>query len=292
MELRQLKYFVAIAEHGSFSRAAQSTGLPQPSLSRYIKQLEDELKAPLFYRNGRGATLTPAGELLIAFAVPTLDKGVRVKRDIMTLSGSVRGAVTLGILPTLAPTLLPRLLKVLREGHPDLRLHVQVGRSSSIVDWLQSGEVDIGTIYQQHHRNAFLAETLLVEDLFLVRRRNSPISEVKDAADLSGVPLVLPGFRHGLRQVVEEEMARSGYGLNIVYEVDSISAIKSILHHDNVATLLPSAAVEIEVQQGHLESVAVPGLVFRRTLALATAKNNAVDTARRAVIRTIRRIVA
>jgi LysR family nitrogen assimilation transcriptional regulator len=292
MDLRQLKYFVAVAENGSFSRAASTTGLPQPSLSRHIKQLEEELRAPLFYRNGRGATLTPAGELLIAFAVPMLEKSVRVERDIMALSGSVRGAVTIGILPTLAPRLLTPLLKILREQHPELRLRVQVGMSGTVVDWLQSGEVDIGTIYQPHHRNVFLAETLLVEDLFLVRRTGSSLPVVANAEDLSRLPLVIPGPQHGLRQLVEEAMAKRDLGLQVVYEVDSINAIKGILQSEDLATLLPKAAVESEVRQGRLEISSVPDLDIKRTLALATARNSTVDTARRAVIRTIRSVAA
>lgn len=288
MELRQLKYFVAVAEAGSFSRAATDIGVAQPALSRQIRQLETHLKSPLFYRNGRGTVLTPAGELLMAFAQPTLERGARTEREIMALGGSIRGSVTLGILPSIGPLLLKPLMKRMREKHPDLNVHVREGMSGTVLDWLHNGKVDIATIYEPRNRNWFVSETLLSDELYFVRRADADFALPQSVDALSQIPMVMPGRQHGIRQLVEERMLEREHGLNIVYEVDSVPVIKELVQSENLCTLLPRGAVEQEVRDGAVEATPVTDPVFRRTLALATATTSTVDSAKRMVIRVIR----
>jgi LysR family transcriptional regulator, nitrogen assimilation regulatory protein len=292
MEFRQLKYFVAVAEAGSFSRAATDIGVAQPALSRQIRQLEDHLKSPLFYRTGRGAVLSPAGELLLAFAAPTLERSDRTEREIMALGGSIRGSVTLGILPSIGPLLLKPLMKRLRDKHPDLNVHVREGMSGTVLDWLHNGKVDIATIYQPRNKNWFVSETLLSDELYLVRRKGTDTAVPSNVDELSRLPLVMPARQHGIRQLVEERMQERERTPNVVYEVDSVPVIKELVQEENLCTLLPRGAVEQEVREGSVEIAPVTDPVFRRTLALATATTSTVDSAKRMVIRVIKQAAA
>lgn len=288
MELRQLKYFVAVAEASSFSKAASVLSVAQPTLSRQISQLEEHLSSALFYRHGRGVVLTRAGQILLDFAQPLIERSHAIEREIASLRGSVEGSVTLGVLPSLGAVLLRPLLFRLRDLYPNIRLHVREGMSGTVLDWLMSGKVDIATIYQSRG-GSLVTEPLLADDLFLVRRAQSSIAYTRGAS-LENVPLVLPGRLHGLRLLVDEQAAHSKMALNVQFEVDSMPVIKEMVMEDQVATLLPRGAVARELGQEKLEIVQVDNPHFRRVIALATATKNPVDEIRRITIRTIQAV--
>lgn len=291
MEFRQLKYFMAVAEAGSFSRAAIAIGVAQPALSRQIRLLEAQLKSALFYRTGRGAELTPAGELLYAYAGPALEANAKTIRQIHMLGGSISGSVTLGILPSLSPLLIKPLLKRLRSRYPELNLHVREGMSGTLIDWLQNKKVDIATIYELMGRNWCIAEHLLADNLYFIRRADSQNLPPQSPEDLCKVPLALPGRQHGIRKLIEERMAECKCQLNVVYEIDSIPAIKDLVREEGLCTLLPRGAVEVEVRNGEFEITAMENPSFRRNLALATASSSSLDTATRMVLQVIKQSV-
>ena len=291
MEFRQLKYFMSVAEAGSFSRAAIAIGVAQPALSRQIRLLEEQLKSALFYRTGRGAELTPAGELLFAYAGPALEANARAIRQIHTLGGSIHGSVTLGILPSLSPLLMKPLLKRLRSRYPDLNLHVREGMSGTLIDWLQNKKVDIATIYEPMGRNWCIAEHLLADNLYFIRRAGSQDPLPRSAEDLCNVGLALPGKQHGIRKLIEERMQECRCQLNVVYEIDSIPAIKDLVREEGLCTLLPRGAVEVEVRNGEFEIAAMDNPCFRRNLALATASSSSLDSGTRMVLQVIKQSV-
>src|SRR5689334_13630130 len=124
MELHQLEYLVALAEEGSFTRAAERLSIAQPSLSQQIQKLEKEIGQPLFDRLPRGVTATEAGNSLLGHARRILAEIQDAKRQARESRDAVRGALTIGAIPTIAPYLLPEALKVFSSRHPDVQLEM------------------------------------------------------------------------------------------------------------------------------------------------------------------------
>src|ERR1700732_173142 len=124
MELQQLRYFCAIAETGSFSRAAQHTHVSQPSLSQQIRKLEDELGARLFDRLGRSIRLTHLGKAFLSRARSVLRELEAARGDLAEQKGSAGGAINIGVIPTVAPYLLPGQLSAFARAFPEAQLTV------------------------------------------------------------------------------------------------------------------------------------------------------------------------
>ncbi len=125
MEMRQLRYFAAVAQTGRFSRAARECRVAQPSLSQQIIKLEEEVGERLFERTQRKALLTPAGSLLLPHAVSILEAARVGQQEIREMGGQLRGKILLGALPTIAPYFLPEIIYSFRKKYPavDLTLH-------------------------------------------------------------------------------------------------------------------------------------------------------------------------
>lgn len=293
IELRQLRSFVTIAQAGSFSRAAGLLAIAQPALSRQVRLLEAEIDAPLFHRNGRGVVLTPAGELLLAHAQDILGRTAQAKRELAALQGRPTGTVVLGVPPSVSITLLTPLVLHVRDLYPGIRLHVMEGFSGTVLDWVQTGHVEVAIIYDIRRSPQILAETLLVEDLFLVRRPDPADSRIAiGGAEIATIPLVLPARPHGLRLLCERALAPGDQGLDVRFEIDSMPIMKELAQEGAAPTILPYAAVAREVEAGLLEALRIVDPNLSRTMMLATATQRPIDASVRAVIAAIRTITA
>lgn len=292
MDLRQLRYFIEIADAGSFSRAANLLSVAQPALSRQIRLLEGRLDAPLFHRNGRGVVLTAAGELLLGHARDILQRTARAEREIAVLQGRPTGTVTLGVPPSVAAMLLTPLVAHASERYPGVRLHIMEGFSGTVLDWLQTGRVDLAIIYDVRRSTSIIAETLLVEDLFLIRRPDAGAKRAIRGEALARVPLVLPAKPHGLRLLCDSVMADHGLALDVRFEIDSMTIMKELSQEGVAGTVLPFGAVAREVKAGTLAAVRIVEPNMSRTMVLATAAHRPVDATVRAIVGAIRTVVS
>jgi DNA-binding transcriptional LysR family regulator len=143
MDVRRLRQVLAIHRHGSFAKAADALNLSQPSLSRSIARLEDELKAPVFVRSSRGAELTPLGELLVARAERIVAELGDLARDATLAAGGEAGQVRLGVGTLLGAGFLPRFLERILDRYPRLSLAVQTGDADDLLQRLAAREVDL-----------------------------------------------------------------------------------------------------------------------------------------------------
>jgi LysR family nitrogen assimilation transcriptional regulator len=147
MDLRQLEYFVRVAELGSFTRASIALNVAQPALSRQIRLLEVELRQSLLTRNGRGAKLTEAGKLLLEHGRGILHQ-VEVARDeVVTARGSLAGRVSIGLPPSLSRLITVPLTRALREELPQARLTLTEAFSVLIYEGLRVGNLDMAVMY-------------------------------------------------------------------------------------------------------------------------------------------------
>jgi LysR family hydrogen peroxide-inducible transcriptional activator len=175
MELHQLRYFVAVADEGNFSRAAAREHVAQPSLSQQIQKLEFEVGQPLFDRLPRGVILTQAGEQLLVHAKRVLAE-IADARNALSLRGELSGTVSLGIIPTIAPFVLPRLIAGLAARHPRIALDVMEDVTAGLLRRLEVGDLDLALVSTLPPSTALRIDPVAVENLVVLLHARSPLA--------------------------------------------------------------------------------------------------------------------
>lgn len=235
MNLRQLEYFVHVAELGSFSKAAMVLNIAQPALSRQVRALETDLRETLLLRNGRGVVLTEAGQRLFEHGVAILQQVQQAREDMGAQRDEPVGRITIGLPPTIGRQLTLPLIDGFRRRLPKARLAIVEGLSSHIVEWIATGRVDVGLMYNPEAQPALEITPVLEEPLYLV----SPVPQRAMAgakarraapgplplAELRDYPLVMPERSHAIRKLVETQAALTGLKLEIAWEVSSVASI-------------------------------------------------------------------
>ena len=232
MELRQLLYFLHVAESGSFTRAQHQLSVAQPALSRQIRSLEDELEQKLFQRNGRGAVLTEAGRQLLPYAQDIVRQVEAARRDVTgaggNLSGECRVAWPAG---TAALLTLPLVREFAREV-PHGRLVLFELPSTAVLEWVAQGRVDFGLAQRAPEGPAYALTPLISERLHLIAPRTAEgrhDGEPIAVRDISEYPLIVPSARQSGRVLIEAEMASAGAPMKVAWEVGSTAAILDLV---------------------------------------------------------------
>ena len=204
MELNQLRYFLAVAEAGNFTRAAERSHLSQPSLSQQVINLERELGHKLFHRLGRRAVLTEAGQVFLGRArtiVLEVEDASKALKDSPTLERRIK----VGTVQTLAPYLLPRLLERCRESYPTLSVNTHEDFRPDLVRGVVDGDLDLAIVPQPVKDPRISVELLFTEPLLLVVGRNHPLAAKPTitAPDLAEESFVLLGHSSTLAMEIE-----------------------------------------------------------------------------------------
>src|SRR6201992_4259065 len=175
MDLRQLRYFVAVAERGGFGAAASALNVAQSALSRHVKQLEHELGGSLLERGARGVAATESGKVLLARARWLLRTVDDIKAEVRTENREPSGTVRLGAPPSLADILYAPLAKIFIERFPRVRLELSEGLTESMSDRLLRAELDIAIVTRPEPNDHLGYETLMVEQVFLIGPPHDPL---------------------------------------------------------------------------------------------------------------------
>jgi LysR family nitrogen assimilation transcriptional regulator len=287
MELLELRYFVEVAEAGSFSRASVRLGIAQPALSRQVQKLERELNNDLFYRHGRGVTLTAAGGRLHDVVKPLLRQLIDIKEELVEEGGQPSGTVVFGVPPSIGSTLAAPLSRAFREACPGARLQVKEAFSSTLLEWVESGRLDLAVLYDARRSRNLTVTPLLLEDLFLIEAPNSASAEPATLQDLGALTLVLPGPENGLRRVVDMAANRAGGSLTVAMELDSVAALRQLVEGGAGATILPFGAVHREVREGRLTARPIGLERMQAMLVTATPLRRPVTKATRVLMRLV-----
>jgi len=243
MDLRQLNALVAIADHGSFSGAADALATVQSNVSTHVKKLERELGATLVDR--ASGTLTESGELVVARARRATAELDALLSDVLALRHEVAGTVRIGIIGTTARWLVPRLLDVAPGRFPSLRLVFVESTTNALEAQLASGQVDLGVLNLPHASPDLSVIPLFEEELVLVAAIDHPLaaSDEISAADLAGVPILLPLPGTAFRTELDEALAPLGVHLVPRAEVDGTRLIASLTFEGYGPAILPATAV-------------------------------------------------
>ena len=257
MNLKQLDYFVHVAELGSFSKAALVLEIAQPALSRHVRGLETELRANLFLRNGRGVVLTDAGKRLFDHSVAILQLVAHAREDLGTSRDEPVGRVTVGLPPSMGRQLTLSLIDRFRKEFPAARLAIVEGLSTHIVEWITSGRVDIGLAHNPEAQSGLEITPLLEEPLGLVScaakgkraRVGPPPLPMKE---LPRYPLIVPERAHAMRRLLETQAALTGVKLDIAWEVSSIPSIIDLVCAGYGHAVLTASGVAASARAGEL----------------------------------------
>lgn len=275
MDLKQLEYFVRVAELGSFTRASITLNVAQPALSRRVRQLEVELRQSLLIRNGRGVVLTDAGARLLEHGRGILHQVERAIDDITDLRESFAGHVAVGMPPSVARALTVPLIRLARLRLPDATISITESLSTAIQEALQEGRIDVALLYNPTSSPNLHTETVLEEELFLVSAASTecgPLtSPVLTPHELAKIPLVIPTKPNAIRMQVESELAATGHKPTIAYEVDGVPAILALVADGAGSAVLSRNAVSTaqEPERFVLRPIEAPTL--RSLLAVATS---------------------
>lgn len=241
IDIRQLRYFIAVAEARSFTRAAQVLNVAQPALSNQVRRLEEALNCQLLRRTGRGAELTADGQLVLARAQDVLAAMARLRDGLRP--EETAGAITLGLPMTVSPILSHVLMSRIGERAPRISLRLTEGMSVFLAEWLAEGRLDAAILFGNQHHPRIIARPITVEPLCLVGPRDAfpPGTEVP-VARLADYPLILPSRQNALHQIILQAALVQGVDLTIRYELDVVGEIlHGVLRRDGFAILAPIA---------------------------------------------------
>lgn len=296
MNLKQLQYFVRVAELGSFSKAALVLDIAQPALSRQVRLLETDLRTTLLTRTGRGVVLTESGKRLFDHSIGILQLVTRVSEDLAAARGEPAGRIVIGLPPSMSRRLTLPLVDAFRRQLPKAQLAIVEGLSMHLTEWIATGRVDIGLIHNPEPNTAIEVTPVLEEVLGLVsaaapgpaKAQGKPVP----LASLVDFPLILPERSHAMRKLLENHAALAGVKLNVVLEVSSVQSILELVSAGHGHAVLTGNAL---AASGRPESYRLRPLdrpVINSTLCLAVSAHKPVTPLGRRVERLLRELVA
>lgn len=280
MDLKHLRAFLTVAETGNVTRAADMLHLVQPAVSRQIRLLEEDIGAPLFERERHGMVLTEAGKALVGYARRALLELDRARVEITgTAAGSVSGLVTLGLLPSTVDLVSSPLVAAVAAAYPGIRVRIAVGYAGTLLQWLQSGEVDAALLYGAERSPDIQTTPLIEEALWVIGPRQAGLARGRPVAlaDLVGARLVLPSAPHGIRTLVEHACAVTHITLDISAETNALSVQRALVLGGHGLTILPPIAVADDLRARRLcgAPLALPAISRTIVLALPTHRSTA-----------------
>jgi LysR family cyn operon transcriptional activator len=284
MLLRHIRYFLAVAEHKNFTRAAEALHVSQPTLSQQIRQLEHTLQIQLFDRSGRTVQLTDAGAAWMRYAklaLQDLDAGVRAIHDVGELS---RGNLRLAVTPTFTPYLVGPIIDSFHQLHPGIRIDLREITQDEMEAQLADDKLDIGVAFNPVSSADIESTPLFEETLSLVVGRSHPRASRRKAltsADFGKEPLILLHDAFATRRFIDDHCARHRIRPLVAIEANSTGAIVEIVRRGQLATVLPDHIARVHVDL-HLVSLDPP--LPTRTVAVLQRKGAYYTAASRAFV--------
>jgi len=291
MELRQLRYFVAIVDHGSLSRAARVLHIAQPALTQQVRQLEEELEAQLLHRSAQGVIATDAGKTFYEHAQAILKQVTDAKSAVAQSNDKPSGTVALGIPQSVSGALALPLLTAIRATYPEITLLLTEELTGNLIVQLKSGRINLAVLFDDGQLSPFASTPMVEEEMMYITRADSQYGVGKKKtvtlAQAIKAPLILPGLQHGVRPRIENIVRSHGMSLDNVIEINSVAILKSAILADIGATILPVAPLLSEIERGDMVALPISGERMARTLALCASKNIPLTNAAAAVERLV-----
>lgn len=266
MLARHIKYFLAVAQHHSFTKAAAALHVSQPALSQQVRQLEESLSAQLFDRSGRTTRLTDAGEVYLRYArraSQELEEGKRAIHDVGDLS---RGALRVALTPTFTTYLVGPLVEAFHSRYPNITLNLREIAQEQMEELLLADELDVGIAFEDGHSQDIETQPLLIEALALVVGERHPLAgqSAIDLGALSAESLILLSEEFATREQIDRYCRQHNITPRVKMEANVIGAVIEVVRRTTLSTLLPATvalahqglfAIELSPQRLHRTAV-------------------------------------
>lgn len=245
MELRQLKYFVRIAETLNFSEASRTLYVTQSTLSQQIKSLEDELGSLLFQRDSHSVTLTESGQMLLPLARQTLMDASSCKEQIKDLQEMLTGELNIGVTYSFSPILTETVKNFMKE-YPGVKLNIQYKNMEELMGLLRRREVDFVLSFKSNRPYDEIESHNLFEDkLSVIMRKDHALASKSSISigDLTKHRLAFPARGLQARNAIEKYIDLEASRLNVCLEINEANILLDIVQHNNVFTILSEATI-------------------------------------------------
>ena len=256
MELTHLEAFLAAAEHGSFRRAAEAMFLSQPSVSARVHALEEELTVPLFHRMGRGVRLTEMGKTFRPYAERALET-LRQGRDIIdTTKDAAGGILNIASARVIGTYTLPSILDKFCQKYPSIKVHINIGRSSNVIQMVVDEEVQIGLARELNHPDVVTIH-IYDEDICLATNPGHPFAVRGEASiyEVAREPLILYDRESSYFVLISQVCREAGISPRVEMTLDSVEATKHLVELGMGVSFLPRSAVRHELELGSLRLI-------------------------------------
>jgi LysR family nitrogen assimilation transcriptional regulator len=271
MNLRQIDYFVHVAETGSFSRASAVTGTTQPAISRQVRALERELNLGLLHRNGRGVMLTDAGQRFLIYAKGILHQLDRAQHAVTGNEADLIGKVMIGLPPSIGQILTVPIVRVFREHYPRAELAIAEALSVSLQERLIAGRLDAAVLHNPVPSPLLRVEPMLTESLCLLSAARGSSSRPVNFRALEQFDLIFPGTPHPIRSLVEAEAARRSVKLRVAFEIDAVSNILQLVAEGYGHAIVPYNVVRAGLRGAKIVARPIVKPKLGSMVALVTA---------------------
>ncbi|HZQ43857.1 MAG TPA: LysR family transcriptional regulator [Acidobacteriaceae bacterium] len=254
MEINQLRYVCAIADTGSFSRAAERCDVAQPSLSQQVLKLEEDLGAKLFDRLGRSIRITEAGRAFLPHARSILDQMEAARSSVAAKNADIRGSVAVGVIPTIAPFLMPRYTTAFAKKYPDARLRIVEATTPLLIDALRDLSVDVAILALPLRHKDLQWVPLRTEPLFAALPKNHPRASADSLAlkNLRGESFVMLRDGHCFRDLSLATCTHARITPNIAFESDQFSSVLGMVAAGVGISIVPEMALDRNAGCGYV----------------------------------------
>lgn len=284
MEIKQLTYFLRIAELGSFSQAARAMDVAQPVLSRQIRMLELELRASLFVRHGRGVALTEKGRLFASHAQGIVHQTEQSIDAIRMMTRNIAGRFVLGMPPSLCTLLAAPLYNEARRLYPDLKPVIREGLSQHLLEWLRSGTLDCALAYNVTATEDFDSQMLGTEKRWLISTpKTQPKAKQLSLKQIAQLPLVIPARPHSTRAMLDAALAEEQLKVKVAAEVDAIPAILRLVQTGFGHGVLPLSSLAAFGMSGKFVATPINSNKLNSQLSIVTSQRRPEVSAQKAV---------
>ena len=283
MLLRHARYLLAVADQGSFTRAAAQLHVSQPALSQQIRQLEETLGAQLLDRSGRVVRPTDAGRVYIDHARRAVREFEAGRRAILDVEGLERGALRIGFTPTFSTYLVGPLAQHFYARHPGVLISIRVLAQVEMEPALTADALDLGIAFDDVRTEDVAAEPLYQEQLCLIVGEGHPAygRTVMPAAELQGMDLALLDTTFVTRRTIDQYFHDQQVAPRVAVESDTAGSLVAIVRGGGLATVAPEAAA----RRGELKAVQLSPPIPKRTVSVLLRRDAYRSAATRAFLR-------
>jgi DNA-binding transcriptional LysR family regulator len=278
MDDHKLKVFCIVAETKSFSRASEIIRLTQPAVSLQIQALEEMYGTKLFNRSGCVITLTQAGEMLYKYAKEISTLYLAAEKEIGGVTGLVKGIISVGASSTIGNYVLPSVIADFKRKFPKVGVHLHVGNSKNVIDFINSGSVDVGLVEGDVNKQKLIVEKLISDEMVFIMSPYHALSKKASVSimELSKEPLIFREEGSGTRQAIEKYLSKHGISqqnLKISLIMGSTESIKTAVEEGLGTSILSKWAARKELRYGSLKTAAFKEDKFIRDFSLVFKKS-------------------